>query len=104
MLIDREVRTLVDGANERATQVLTENRDKLDALANALLEREILDADGNRHRPPRRETSSPERSVGAAARCAGGPHRRPGTGTEAEEHLRWCRTGGSAGLIRLVSA
>ena len=44
VLIDREVRDLVEGANERAKLILTENRDKLEALARALLEREILDA------------------------------------------------------------
>jgi cell division protease FtsH len=44
VLIDREVRTLVEGANERAKTILTDNRGKLDALASALLEREILDA------------------------------------------------------------
>jgi cell division protease FtsH len=44
-LIDKEVRGLVEGAYERALQLLTENRDKLELLAAALLEREALDGD-----------------------------------------------------------
>jgi cell division protease FtsH len=43
VLIDKEIRNLVEGANVRAKQILTEHRDQLDALAKALLEREILD-------------------------------------------------------------
>ncbi len=42
-LVDAEVRRLVDDLHAEATRVLTENRDKLDALANALLENETLD-------------------------------------------------------------
>ena len=42
-LVDAEVRRLVDDLHAEATQVLTDNRDKLDALANALLEHETLD-------------------------------------------------------------
>jgi cell division protease FtsH len=44
-LIDHEVRRIVDEAHEEATAVLRENRDKLDALAHALLEKETLDED-----------------------------------------------------------
>jgi len=36
--IDREVRTLLDEAYQRAKQILTANRDKLDVIAKALLE------------------------------------------------------------------
>jgi cell division protease FtsH len=43
VMIDREIRNLVEGANVRAKQILHENQDKLEALAKALLEREILD-------------------------------------------------------------
>jgi cell division protease FtsH len=43
VLIDKEIRDLVEGANDQAKKILTENRDKLEALASALLEREILD-------------------------------------------------------------
>src|SRR5712671_2352734 len=41
--IDREVRTLLDEAYQRAKQILTANRDKLDIIAKALLEFETLD-------------------------------------------------------------
>jgi len=44
VMIDKEIRGLVDGANDQAKKILTDNRDKLEALAKALLEREILDA------------------------------------------------------------
>jgi cell division protease FtsH len=42
-LIDTEVRKLVDEAHEEATELLRQNRDKLDSLAHALLEKETLD-------------------------------------------------------------
>jgi cell division protease FtsH len=41
--IDREVRKLLDGAYAIAKKILSENRDKLDAIAKALLEFETLD-------------------------------------------------------------
>jgi cell division protease FtsH len=41
-LIDQEVRELVESSYEKATQLLSEHRDKLDLVANALLERETL--------------------------------------------------------------
>jgi cell division protease FtsH len=44
-LIDEEVRKLIRNMEARAQQLLKENRDKLDALAEALLEHETLDAD-----------------------------------------------------------
>jgi cell division protease FtsH len=42
-LVDDEVRRIVDEAHGEAVQLLRENRDKLDSLANALLEHETLD-------------------------------------------------------------
>src|SRR5207253_10244180 len=42
-LIDEEVRRLVAAAHEEATDLIREHRDKLDALAAALLEHETLD-------------------------------------------------------------
>lgn len=41
-LIDQEVKQIVSTCYERAKQILTENRDKLDAIVQALLERETL--------------------------------------------------------------
>ena len=43
--IDNEVRQLIDGQRSVARRVLTENREALDRLAMALLERETLDAE-----------------------------------------------------------
>jgi cell division protease FtsH len=42
MLIDEEVKRIIETCHERARKVLTENRDKLDRLAQALLEKEVL--------------------------------------------------------------
>jgi cell division protease FtsH len=43
--IDAEVRRIVESQHEIARRVIRENRDKLDRLAQALLERETLDAE-----------------------------------------------------------
>jgi cell division protease FtsH len=43
--IDEEVRRIVEEQYERARKVIRENRDRLDRLAEALLERETLDAE-----------------------------------------------------------
>jgi cell division protease FtsH len=42
-LVDEEVRRIVAEAHADVTALLTENRDKLDSLAHALLEHESLD-------------------------------------------------------------
>jgi cell division protease FtsH len=42
-LIDEEVRRIVDTAHDEVVELLRENRDKLDSLAEALLEHETLD-------------------------------------------------------------
>jgi len=41
--IDKEVRRLVDESYQRAERILTENRDKLDNIARALIECETLE-------------------------------------------------------------
>ncbi|MBG88786.1 MAG: cell division protein FtsH [Verrucomicrobiales bacterium] len=41
--IDAEVKRIIDGAYNKATQLLTENKDKLEIIANALLEYETLE-------------------------------------------------------------
>ena len=58
--IDQEVRSLVEGAYNRALELLRENVDKLHLLANTLLEREVLDGEemnrvlrGEKLDPPR---------------------------------------------------
>ena len=45
IMIDEEVRSLVDGAYNHARQLLVDNVDKLHTLALALLEREMLDGE-----------------------------------------------------------
>ncbi|WP_160083462.1 ATP-dependent zinc metalloprotease FtsH [Pseudomonas sp. 8AS] len=44
-LIDDEVRSLIDGCYATAKRLLEENRDKLDAMADALMKYETIDAD-----------------------------------------------------------
>jgi len=44
-LVDEEVRRIVEEAHKDVGELLRENRDKLDSLANALLEHETLDED-----------------------------------------------------------
>ena len=44
-LIDLEVRSIIDHCYATAQQILTENRDKLDAMADALMKYETIDAD-----------------------------------------------------------
>lgn len=41
-LIDNQVRQLVESQYQRAQQLLTEKRDQLETLANALLEKEVI--------------------------------------------------------------
>jgi cell division protease FtsH len=63
--IDREVRRIVDEQLERARKVVRENRDKLDRLAQALLERETIDSEeitaamDNAELPPRERVIIP---------------------------------------------
>ncbi|MBY5925332.1 ATP-dependent zinc metalloprotease FtsH [Halomonas denitrificans] len=58
--LDREVRKIIDGCYEQAQQILEDNRDKLDAMADALMQYETIDADqlkdimeGRDPRPPK---------------------------------------------------
>ena len=43
--IDEEMKAIIESCHERTKQILTERRDKLDALANLLLEKETIDED-----------------------------------------------------------
>ncbi|GAA5129774.1 ATP-dependent zinc metalloprotease FtsH [Alloalcanivorax gelatiniphagus] len=58
--IDREVRAIIDSCYSRAKTILEENRDKLDLMAEALMQYETIDAaqiedimSGHKPRPPR---------------------------------------------------
>ncbi|OLU35543.1 ATP-dependent metalloprotease [Pseudomonas sp. PA15(2017)] len=44
-MIDSEVRAIIDGCYNTAKQILTDNRDKLDAMAEALMKFETIDID-----------------------------------------------------------
>jgi cell division protease FtsH len=44
-VIDQEMQRFVHEASQRATEILTEHRDKLEQIAQALLDREELDRD-----------------------------------------------------------
>jgi cell division protease FtsH len=44
VLIDKEVKRIVNGAYEKARSILTTNRDTVERIAQSLLEREVLDA------------------------------------------------------------
>jgi cell division protease FtsH len=74
--IDKEVRAIVDGSHERARKLLEDHRDDLEALANALLEREVLDkeevfkllglpAEKEPHEPPTAVATGREDEKGA---------------------------------------
>ena len=59
-LIDSEVRSIIDECYGTAKQILTDNRDKLEAMADALMKYETIDADqiddimaGKPPRPPK---------------------------------------------------
>jgi cell division protease FtsH len=57
--LDKEVRKIIDGCYEQAQKILDENRDKLDAMAEALMKYETIDSnqlkdimEGRDPRPP----------------------------------------------------
>lgn len=49
-IIDEEIAKILHAAADRATRILSEHRDKLDVIAAALLQHEVLDADDMRKR------------------------------------------------------
>ena len=69
-LVDEEVRRIVDGAERDVVELLERERDRLEALAGALLERETLD------QPEAYEVAGvevPEVDVEEAAKATAGP-------------------------------
>ena len=61
VLIDEEIRRLVDTCHERARQALVAHRAQLDFLANTLLEKEVLDGEEvKRLLAPLAASNSPE--------------------------------------------
>ncbi len=83
--IDHEIRRTIDQCYERAREILEENRDKLDLIAAALLEKETLDAEeitalveGRSLAELEAERSEKEKAAGAVTGGAVRPERRAG--------------------------
>ena len=76
-LIDSEIRSLVDNAHVRATDILKTQEDKLHVLALALLEYETLTGDELKELAATGKLDRPDAPSSPPPR-----HRRPG---------RWCR-------------
>ncbi len=78
-MIDEEVRAIIDRAYERATQVLTQHRDRLDRLADKLIAEETVDADAFETifdgLPPK-----PDRRAGIPRVIVPGPESGPSAG------------------------
>ncbi len=86
-LVDAEVKRLLDESYEQAREILVENRDLLEAIAVALLERETLDreqveilAAGGRLPPFHRPSAPPEVPDVPAVAPAKAPRTGPGMG------------------------
>jgi len=97
-LIDEEVRRIIEGNYQRANQLLTDNMDKLHAMAEALIKYETIDADqiddimaGRTPRPPKDwsedEPSRARRGARTGDAPGGGPTADDGhLGRPASEH------------------
>ncbi len=73
-IIDEEVRRVVDECYSRANQILVDNRDKLDQMAEALIQYETIDSDqiddimaGREVRPPKDSGDNDDSGVKTAA-------------------------------------
>jgi cell division protease FtsH len=92
-MVDDEVKRLVDEAYARATQIIAENRELLDRIADALLERETIDREDldrlvkNLPLPPRTlpPADSPAPQASAPTKPGASPARAPLLGTPPAE-------------------
>jgi cell division protease FtsH len=66
-LVDSEARRIVDECYERAVQLLRDNRDRLDRLAQALLRHETLDAEAAYEAAGVSRTARPDLPAGATS-------------------------------------
>jgi cell division protease FtsH len=92
-MVDDEVKRLIDEAYARATIILNENRDLLDRIAQALLDRETIDREDldrlvkNLPLPPRNlpPADSPAPQASAPTKPGASPARAPLLGTPPAE-------------------
>ncbi len=89
-LIDREVRRIVEGCYDRAVRMLTQNRERLESLSQALLEHETLD-EMDAYKAAGFERKPPTAEVGGAATTA----RRRGGGRRGDARRVRSRRGGA---------
>ena len=79
--VDEEIRKIIDGQYAVARKLLEDNRDKVEAMAKALLELETIDAeqidDIMAGRPPRAPKSPPPASGPSAGNTPAGPDTAP---------------------------
>ncbi|NLW93408.1 MAG: ATP-dependent metallopeptidase FtsH/Yme1/Tma family protein [Chlamydiae bacterium] len=81
--IDREVRLIVDGCYQRAREIVLEHRDTLDRIAQALLDREVLDGKEidalmrGEELPPLRRPAPPGGSAPATGAAPAAPDKAP---------------------------
>ncbi|MFH1314397.1 MAG: ATP-dependent zinc metalloprotease FtsH [Candidatus Eisenbacteria bacterium] len=85
LLIDKEVRLIVDTAEERAEKLISDNIDGLKNLASALLEKEILDRDeidrvlrGEKLEPAARKEEAADEAAVAESRAETPPQQPAG--------------------------
>jgi cell division protease FtsH len=90
--IDEVVRSILDKAYAQATQILTDNRDKLDVMAKALLQYETIDATQidaimeGREPPPPKDWTDPRRKSGGDPSGSADAKPGPSIGTPVELH------------------
>jgi len=91
--IDEEVRSIIDSSYAKATQLLDENREKLDKMAQALMDYETIDADqiedimsGNTARRPASWNDDDQDQTGAGEGSNKSSDTDPSIGGAASEH------------------
>ncbi len=82
--IDKEVRQIVDECLHRAKNILTENQDVLEALAHALLKKEVLSADEVKSIISETEAKRSKTSTDTGSDSAGTPQEAPPLPEETE--------------------
>ena len=92
-MVDDEVKRLVDEAYEKARKILNENRELLDRIAAALLERETIDREDldllrdGKPLPPQAPSVPPASSLSAQSKTDTTPQRAPILGVPPAEPM-----------------